>query len=280
MRASRSWPRSSVPSGCARDGPFSLALKSISLIGTRYTYGPISTATTNVSNTVNPTMARRWRRKRRVASRHNDVRGGLDVTSRAAGAVATLMDAISSVDVAQGLSSVRDPRVEPAVKKVGHEIEDDDQAREHERDGHDHRRVVREDRADQQRADAGDAEDLLGDDGARENAGDLQREQRHHGDERVSDDVLHHRDALRQAFGARGIYVIETDHVDDRRAHEAGQRRALEEAEHGDGHRRLAGVLPPPAPARGRDVGLIDERQPVEPDTEHQNEDETGEEGR
>src|SRR5216683_7499841 len=32
MRARRSWPRSSVPSGCAHEGPFSLALKSIPLV--------------------------------------------------------------------------------------------------------------------------------------------------------------------------------------------------------------------------------------------------------
>ena len=37
MRASRSWPRSSVPSGWASDGPCSLAAKSMSLIATGQT---------------------------------------------------------------------------------------------------------------------------------------------------------------------------------------------------------------------------------------------------
>ena len=44
MRDSTSWPRSSVPIGCAHDGPCSRAVKSISLIGTVHTSGPSITA--------------------------------------------------------------------------------------------------------------------------------------------------------------------------------------------------------------------------------------------
>ena len=44
--------------------------------------------------------------------------------------------------------------VEPAIEDIGDQVEEDDEAGEHERHRHDDRRVVGEDRADQQRADA------------------------------------------------------------------------------------------------------------------------------
>jgi hypothetical protein len=69
---------------------------------------------------------------------------------------------------------------------------------------------------DQQRADAGHAEDLLGDDGAAEDRGHLQRDQRHHRDQRVAHDVLDDDLALARPFAARGGDVVETDHVEHR----------------------------------------------------------------
>src|SRR2546430_4940 len=72
MRARRSWPRSSVPSGCDHEGVLSLALKSISLTGTRQTRGPATTPTTMTTRTAAPTVASRWRRKRRPVSRQSD----------------------------------------------------------------------------------------------------------------------------------------------------------------------------------------------------------------
>ena len=65
-----------------------------------------------------------------------------------------------------------------------------DEAGEDEGHRHDDRRVVGQHRADQQRADAGNAEDLLGDDGAAEHDRHLQRDQRHDRDQRVAHDVL------------------------------------------------------------------------------------------
>ena len=134
--------------------------------------------------------------------------------------------------------------------------------------------------ADQQRADAGHAEDLLGDDGAAEDRRHLQRDQRHHRDQRVAHDVLQDHDALGEALGARRGDVVEADHVEHGRAHVARPGGALEQAEHGDRHDRLPEVLPVPAPAGRRDVGAVDEGQPVELDREHQDEEEAGEEGR
>src|SRR2546425_9001965 len=72
MRARRSWPRSSVPGGCDHEGVLSLALKSISLTGTRQTRGPATTPTTMTTRTAAPTVASRWRRKRRPVSRQSD----------------------------------------------------------------------------------------------------------------------------------------------------------------------------------------------------------------
>ena len=133
---------------------------------------------------------------------------------------------------------------------------------------------------DQQRADAGDAEDLLGDDGAAEHGRHLQRHQRHDRDQRVAHHVLDDHLALADALGARRGDVVEPDDVEHRGAHVAHQRGALEQAEHRDRHDRLLDMLPVPAPAGGVDVGAVDEGQPVELDAEHQDQQQAGEEGR
>src|SRR5437868_14601648 len=121
----------------------------MSFIGTRHSSGPNATA-----NAINARMtalatASLCRRKRRQTSPAGDPRS-----------TRTMPSAI-------GLA-VGDARVEPAIEDVGKEIEQDDQAGKHKRRRHDHRRIIGEDRADQQRSDAGDAKDLLSDDGAPE----------------------------------------------------------------------------------------------------------------
>src|SRR5687767_10851418 len=145
MRASRSCPRSSVPKGCLSEGPWSRALKSISLIATGQSHGATSTATTITARIIAPLNASLWRRKRRHASRPSPIGG------RGGAPPATA-------------STVNDAGVEPAIDDVGKEIEENDEASQHERHRHDDRRVVREDRADQERPDAGHAKDLLGHD--------------------------------------------------------------------------------------------------------------------
>src|SRR6478735_6145439 len=139
MRASRSWPRSSVPNGCFHDGPSRRAPKSISFTGSFQIQGPAMTAITITARISVPRSASWWRRKRRHASE----RGGF------AGARAPASD-----------STVGDAGVEPAIEQVGDEVEEDHEAGEHEGHRHDHRRVVGEDRADEERADARHAEDL------------------------------------------------------------------------------------------------------------------------
>src|SRR4029077_2349249 len=85
--------------------------------------------------------ASRWRRKRRHASSHGE--------KCRAGRCATC-----------GTLAERDARIEPSIEDVRDEVEQDDEAGEHEGARHDPRRVVGRDRADEQRADARNAEDL------------------------------------------------------------------------------------------------------------------------
>src|SRR6185436_6621013 len=137
MRARMSWPRSSVPSGWLHDGRWSFALKSISLIGTCQRSGPTSTASAMMARITAPATARRWRRKRRQASAHGEW-----LRARRLGSAPAPL-------------AVSDPGVEPAIEEVGDQVAEDHEAREHEGHRHDHRRVVGEDRADEERADAG-----------------------------------------------------------------------------------------------------------------------------
>ena len=79
------------------------------------------------------------------------------------------------------------------------------------RDQHDalHDRVVAvEHRVDDQLAEAGDGEHLLGQHGARQQRAELQRAQRDDRRQRVAQRVLQDHDALAQALGARGAHVV------------------------------------------------------------------------
>ena len=128
MRASRSWPRSSVPNGCCHDGVASRAVKSISLIGTRQINGPNRTADVSTVRIATLATAMRWRRNFRHASKPGEMR-----RRRPSSGTTT--------------SAVGDAWVKPAIDDIGQEVEDDDETGEHERHRHDDRRVVGEDRA-------------------------------------------------------------------------------------------------------------------------------------
>src|SRR6185295_16700128 len=245
MRANRSWPRSSVPIGWRQDGPFSLAVKSMSLIATGQINGPNRTRKAISPSTTRPAIASLWRRNRRQASAHGEL-----LRARSTGGSAMP-------------SAVGDAGVEPAIEDVGEQVEEDYQAGKHERHRHDYRRVVGEDRGDEQRADARHAEDLLGDDGAAENRRQLQPDQRDHRDHGVPHHVLHDHHALGEPLGARRRDVVEPDHVQHRGAHVARPRCSLEEAQHRDRHDRLSEMLPIPSPPGRADVGAVDEWQPV-----------------
>src|ERR1700681_351323 len=140
MRASRSWPRSSVPNGCCHVGTLSRAVKSISLTGTRQINGPSTTADVSAVKITTLATAMRWRRNFRHASKPGETWRG-----RPSSGTAT--------------STVGDAWVKPAIDDISQQVEDDDETGEHERHRHDHRGIIGEDRSDQQRADARDAED-------------------------------------------------------------------------------------------------------------------------
>src|ERR1700731_2388265 len=141
MRASRSWPRSSVPNGCCHEGAASRAVKSISLIGTRQISGPSRTAEVTTVRIITLATAMRWRRNFRHASRPGETRRREPSSGRAT-------------------STVGDAWVKPAIDDIGHEVEGDDETGEHERHRHDDGRVIGEDGRNQKRADARDAEYL------------------------------------------------------------------------------------------------------------------------
>src|SRR5204863_1092896 len=114
MRAKRSWPRSSVPKGCAHDGLLRRAVKSISLIGKLQRRGPSRIASTMAIRTAALTNARRWRRNRRHASRPGEkcrARAGTAAPASAEG----------------------NAWVEPAIDDIGDEVEEDDETGQHER---------------------------------------------------------------------------------------------------------------------------------------------------
>src|SRR3979490_2758073 len=144
MRASRSWPRSSVPNGCSQDGELSRAVKSISLIGRRQSSGPNKTADVSSARITTLATAMRWRRNFRHASKPGEMCRG-----RPSSGTAT--------------SAIGDAWVKPAIDDISQKVEDDDETGEHERHRHDDGRVIGENRCDQQRPDARDARDMIGD---------------------------------------------------------------------------------------------------------------------
>src|SRR3954471_8826410 len=126
MRASRSWPRSSVPNGCTHDGVARRAVKSISLIGMRQASGPSSTADVNNVRITTLATAMRWRRNFRHTSAPGEIRRGRPSSGTTA-------------------SAVGDAGVEPAIDDIGQKVEDDDETGEYEGDRHDDGRVIGED---------------------------------------------------------------------------------------------------------------------------------------
>src|SRR5882724_52492 len=261
MRASRSWPRSSVPNGCCHDGEVSRAVKSISLIGTRQISGPSTTADVSTVKITTLATAMRWRRNFRHASKPREVRRG-----RPSNGTVT--------------STVGDAWVKPAIDDISQEVEDDNETGEHERHRHDDRRVIGENRRDQQRADAGDAEDLFGDDGTAEHGRHLQRDQRHHGYQCIANHVLDDDLAFVEALRARGRDIVQADDIKHRGAHVPSIGCRLKQAEDRDQHDGLLEVFPIPVPPGGGDIGAIDEGQPAEIDAEDQDQQQPREESR
>src|SRR5689334_4237693 len=108
----------------------------MSLIGTRHSSGPNVTARAMNARMTLLATASLCRRKRRQISPPGDARSPRAIPS--------------ATELAEG-----DARVEPAIEDVGKQVEENHQAGEHKRHRHNNRRVIGEDRADQQRPDTG-----------------------------------------------------------------------------------------------------------------------------
>src|SRR6266446_9822524 len=117
MRANKSWPRSSVPSGCVQDGLVSCALKSMSLIGTCQTSGPKATASIISARIPILATASRCRRNRRQVSSASEGCRAL----RPAPATPAL--------------AIGDARIEPAIEDIGDQVEQDHKTGENEGHG-------------------------------------------------------------------------------------------------------------------------------------------------
>src|SRR5262245_48114447 len=126
MRASRSWPRSSVPKGCCQDGLPRRAAKSMSLIGTDQTVVPSRMASTMAIRMTPLATARRWRLNRRQASSPGENRRPL-------------------ARPPAPISVEGNARIEPAIEDVGDEVEEHHETGEDERHGHHDRCIVGED---------------------------------------------------------------------------------------------------------------------------------------
>src|SRR5450755_4326736 len=96
-----SWPRSSVPKGCAIVGVFNRAVKSMSLIESFQKIGPKATMKTITASTTRPATASLCLRKRRHASAQGE-------TLRIRGATAL---------------AIADAGVEPAIEQIGDQVE-------------------------------------------------------------------------------------------------------------------------------------------------------------
>src|SRR5258708_6542717 len=167
MRASTSRPISSVPNQCARLG----GLRTNDQFVAIGSYGLISGAKTAMatknSTTTAPTMAPRRLTRRRTARRQ-----GCD--SGVAAAVVSIAVAVMTVSRAQ-------PRVDEEIGDIGEQVEEDIRGRGEQDDALHHGVVAIEHRVDDKLAEAGDREDLLGQDGAGEQLAELERAERHDG---------------------------------------------------------------------------------------------------
>ena len=141
-------------------------------------------------------------------------------------------------------SAVGDPRVEPAVEEVGDQVEGTTR--------HENTKVMAMiTGVSLDRIDAMSSEPMPG---TRKICSvttapvkmvrDLERDQRDHRDEGVADHVLDDGHPLGQALGARGVDVVEADHVEHGRAHEARPGGALEEPSTATGMMACLNVLP------------------------------------
>src|SRR5262249_51310679 len=179
VRLSTSRPKRSVPKGGARDGAVraSDALIRVGAWGAR---APASAASSTMAATIPvPKSTSRFRSAGRRARRQSDA-----------------------------ASAIPDARVDPRVDQVDQEVGDHEE-RADEQDGPlDERVVPLEDAPQEESPDAGQREDLLGDDHAAQQVADLDARHRDERDQAVLERVAPQDAGLRQPLGARRPDVV------------------------------------------------------------------------
>src|SRR6185295_17196236 len=111
-----------------------------------------------------------------------------------------------------------DPRIDEPIEDVDEEIAEDEAHGDQQHDTLHERVVAGEDRVHHQAADAGQREDVLGDDGAADQRAELEPEHGDHRDQGVAQDVTAHHAPLRQALGARRAHVVLGERLQQARA--------------------------------------------------------------
>ncbi len=177
-----------------------------------------------------------------------------------------------------------DARIEDRVDEVDGEVDDDVAGGGDEDDALDQRVVPLVDRVDRQPPEAGDDEDLLGDDGPRDQRAELQADHRRDRDQAVADGVDADDAPLRQPLRPRRPDVVGRERVEHRGAHLPHQHGRQRRAEHERGQEHvpqvLDGIVPQShVPARREPAeldGEEDDQEQAQPEMRHRQPDERG----
>src|SRR5579862_9183068 len=223
-------------------------------------YGARIPAPKMITRPNNPSIARRWRKKRiraydhwlltlrsrpawRVPSTPGSPSPSIIVPSTApatawSGAIISPSNpcVVGKSSPESCLTSViTDPWVEEAVQDVRDQVEHDDRDRRDQEIVHHRVQIQLLQAQEEEVADPVEREDGLGDDRAAEQCAEVDRGDRRDRDQRVAEDVLHDHLPLRHALGAGGADIVAVDHVQHRGAHVAAVDR---EADGGQGDDR------------------------------------------
>src|SRR5262245_34201425 len=157
-REKLSRPRSSVPNGCAHVGALRICFQSPWIGSTVAIHGASTAITTNSSTVTAPAADTGRLRVRRQARRNGPAGRSADTLAGAAAVTGELGVTDRAPDA--------DARVEQRVRYVHQQVDQHVGAGGDEHHALDQRVVAREDRLDDEPTEAGNDEDLLGDDGA------------------------------------------------------------------------------------------------------------------
>ncbi len=135
-------------------------------------------------------------------------------------------------------------RIDENIKDIGQKVHDDETDRRAKDDALNDRVVAVEHGIDDELAEAGNGEDLLGQHRAREKLAEQQRRERDDRDQRVAQRVLEHDGARHKALGARGPDIVGTQDAEHGAAGMAHEARREARAEHECRHDHRLDVEP------------------------------------